>query len=120
MAESISTGGYQIGEHESFPLEGLTDRASDRSREDGTRPGERMKLSPLAAGIDVLGKLPQKAGIEFPPREPARNDFRVQAGDRGTKTKRSFTVVTRAVTSIAGWLRRTWRVRALVLPATPP
>ncbi len=85
MAESISITQYQIGEHESFPLDGLTDRASDGSRENGTRPGERMELSPLAAWIDVLGKLRQKAGIEFPPRQLARKDFRVHARDRGTK-----------------------------------
>ena len=85
LSRLILTGGYQIGEHESFPLDGLTDRARDGSRENGTRPGERMELSPLAAWIDVLGKLRQKAGIEFPPRELARKDFRVHASDRGTK-----------------------------------
>ena len=74
LSRLILTGGYQIGEHESFPLDGLTDRARD-----GSRPGERMELSPLAAWIDVLGKLRQKAGIEFPPRELARKDFRVHA-----------------------------------------
>ena len=44
-----------------------------------------MELSLLAAWVDVLGKLRQKAGIEFPPRELARKDFRVYARDRGTQ-----------------------------------